>query len=319
MGEQSNWVETLAGRPVEPMKPLESVEDVVAARAWFAEVFATPPSPLPEDVRLERVTLTDRGGRELTAEVCVPAGDGPFPPLLYLHDGGWCAGKVENERDFCVEVAQHGFVVASLDYALAPEHAFPWAVEDAVYGLRWLAGHAADYGGDPARLAIGGSSAGANIGAAALVANASDEPLVDGGDLEGVRVDVAAALFLYGAYDFRALTMEPADYADLIEMMFNLAYLGPHFLSRHHDPLVSPRFSEHLDRFPPTYLTCGDRDGLLPQSFYMARALVDAGVPTTVSVVAGVDHFIRIRPRPAAVTAEVERMTTWLAGQTAAS
>jgi acetyl esterase/lipase len=80
--------------------------------------------------------------------------------------------------------------------------------------------------------------------------------------------------------------------------MFNLAYLGPHFLSRHFDPLVSPRYAENLDRFPPAYLTCGARDTLIPQTFDFARALVDAGVSTTVSIVPDVDRFIRIRPRP---------------------
>lgn len=140
---------------------------------------------------------------------------------------------------------------------------------------------------------------------------------MDGGDLEGVDVLLAGALFLYGVYDFRALTIEPGEYANLVEMMFNLAYLGPHFLSRHLDPLVSPRYAENLGRFPPTYLACGARDTLLPQTFGFARALVDAGVSTTASIVPDVDHSIRIRPRPASVAAEVERMAAWLLERTA--
>jgi acetyl esterase/lipase len=164
---------------------------------------------------------------------------------------------------------------------------------------------------------VAGSSAGANIGAAAALAVLPGGPAVDGGDLEGVDVRLSGALFLYGVYDFRTLTMEPGEYANLVEMMFNLAYLGPHFLSRHFDPLVSPRYAENLDRFPPTYLACGARDTLLPQTLDFAWALVDAGVSTTASIVPDVDHFIRIRPRPPEVTAEVERIAAWPRERTA--
>lgn len=81
--------------------------------------------------------------------------------------------------------------------------------------------------------------------------------------------------------------------------------------------LVSPRYADNLECFPPTYLACGAGDTLLPQTFDFARALVDAGVSTTVSILPEVDHFIRIRPRPPQVTAEVERMAARLLERTA--
>jgi acetyl esterase/lipase len=279
---------TSSGRPTSAAR---------SARSWGRRIAAPDGDRAPE---------LDRGHRRAA-----------YPTVLYLHDGGWCAGKIENERDFCAEVAARGFVVVSLDYPLAPEHPFPRAVEDAVYALRWVVRNAARHGGDPERVVVAGSSAGANIGAAAALAVSPGGPAVDGGDLAGVPVALSGTLFLYGVYDFRTLTMEPGEYANLVEMMFNLAYLGPHFLSRHLDPLVSPRHAKNLGRFPPTYLACGARDTLLPQTFDFARALVDAGASTTVSIVPDVDHFIRIRPRPASVAAEVERMTAWLEEHTA--
>jgi acetyl esterase len=310
---QPTWMDRVAGRPVRPPS-LESVEDVIAMRAFFAGELATPVAELPPGVeRLETVTLRERGGTPLTAEVAVPSGEGPFPVLQYLHGGGWCAATVANTRGFCLQLAAHGLVVASLDYGLAPEHPFPWAVEDAVYGLRWLAEHAQELGGDGARVAIGGASAGANLAAAAIVALTADEGLVEGGDLAGVRVAPTAALFLYGLFDFPQLMLEPGAYADLAEMMFNLAYLGPHFLRYHRNPLVSPVHAGHLDRFPPTYVSCGSRDTLLGQSFDMARALARAGVETTVSVVPGVDHsFVRLGDLPPRVEAEIDRIGSWL-------
>jgi len=145
--EQPNWIEGIAGRPVEALKPLDSVEDVIAAREYFARVFDRALATLPEGVTLEHVVLRERDGRQLRAEVCAPATAGAYPTILYLHDGGWCAGKIENERDLCAEVAARGFAVVSLDYPVAPEHPFPRAVEDAVYGLRWVTRNAAQHGG----------------------------------------------------------------------------------------------------------------------------------------------------------------------------
>jgi acetyl esterase/lipase len=260
--EQPNWIEGIAGRPVEEMKPLESVEDVIAARAYFATVFDREPAPLPEGVTLEHVVLRERDGRQLRAEVCA------------LSAGG----------------------------------------RDAAYALRRVARNASRHGGDAERTVVAGSSAGANIGAAATLAVLPGGPAVDGGDLEGVDVRLSAALLLYGVYDFRTLTTEPGEYANLVEIP---GLPRPHFLSRHFDPLVSPRHAENLDRFPPTYLACGARDTLLTQTLDFAKALVDAAVSTTVSIVADVDHFIRIRPRPAQVADEVERMAAWLAERTA--
>ncbi|MEA2329871.1 MAG: acetyl esterase [Thermoleophilaceae bacterium] len=311
-------MDNVAGRSVRPPS-LESVEDVVAMRAFFQTELATPASVLPEGVeRLEHLALRERAGTALTAELYVPKGEGPFPAMLWLHGGGWCAGTVENIRGFCMSLAERGILVASLDYGLAPEHPFPWAVEDAVYALRWLARNVSDFNGDGSRLAVGGASAGANLAAAATVALTSDDELVDGGDLAGVDVSLSAALFLYGIFDFPQMMLEPGSHAELVEMMFNMAYLGPHFLRHHRDPLVSPIYSEHLERFPATYFSCGARDSALDQSLRMARALAYAGVPTTASVVAGSDHsFVRLTPLPPRVTQEIERIGAWLMEETA--
>ena len=98
-----------------------------------------------------------------------------------------------------------------------------------------------------------------------------------------------------------------------IETTWNLAYLGPNFVKVHRDPLVSPAYSKVLDRFPATYINCGGRDALLPQSFRFAKCLVDAGVETTVSIVGPGDHEFLLGPDyvPGA-TEELDRMIDWM-------
>jgi acetyl esterase/lipase len=102
-------------------------------------------------------------------------------------------------------------------------------------------------------------------------------------------------------------------------MMFKYAHLGPTFLSLHRSPLVSPVFAPGLEAFPPTYLSCGDRDLLLPQSLSMAKALAKAGVSTTLSVVAGADHtFAQLEDDLPCATPELDRTFAWLAEHAAA-
>jgi acetyl esterase len=63
-----------------------------------------------------------------------------------------------------------GVIVASVEYRLAPEHPYPAAVEDTLAAVHWAANNAAEWGGNPSRLALGGDSAGANLAAIALAA-----------------------------------------------------------------------------------------------------------------------------------------------------
>jgi acetyl esterase len=212
-----------------------------------------------------------------------------------------------------MRIAEQGFVVVNLDYGLAPEHPFPWAVEDAVYGARWITRHVADYKGDGTRLGIGGDSCGSNLSAAAIIALTSEEELVDGGDLAGVPVEFTAALFLYGLLSYELMMRRPGSQLGPIEIMGNLAYLGPTFLKEHGNPLVSPVLAPHPERFPQTYLTVGDEDSLLAHTFQMADLLATANVPTTVSVVAGMDHaFLMLEHLFPQAREEMERLALWL-------
>jgi acetyl esterase len=308
-----SWVARLLESPPTPGPPITSVEMIPERRSFLAlpELAVDPPPGV--DLRAD-VVLRERDGERLTAEIAVPGGEGPHPVLVYLHGGAWCLWSAAEVRRFTFRVASRGYVVISLNYGLAPERPFPWAVEDAIYGARWTARNAAVHGGDPDRIAIGGDSSGANLAAAATAFLAGLDAEVDEGDLAGVDVRLRAALLLYGNFDFGQRMLEPSTTPGTTEVMSNLAYLGPHFLPKHSDPLVSPIRASTLGEFPPTYLCCGDEDPTLPQSLAMTGALATAGVPATLSVVAGADHeFLLIDERRLPVVArESQRILDWL-------
>ena len=105
----------------------------------------------------------------------------PLPVLVWLHGGGHVVGSLDSYDALCRQLAlQAACLVVSVAYRLAPEHKFPAGVDDSIAALQWVGAHTAEIGGDPARIAIGGDSAGGNLAAACaiLARDAGAPPLV---------------------------------------------------------------------------------------------------------------------------------------------
>jgi acetyl esterase len=311
--DNSSWLSLVAEEEVEA-PPLTTLEEVIAFRAAPSRDLTRHNVDLPEGVGVEEaVVLGEVDGLEVPAEIYTPAGSGPFPMMLYMHGGGWCLGKAEYVRKLGMSIAELGHVVVNLDYALAPEHPFPASLQQTIFASRWMVENATEIKGRSGPIAIGGASAGANLAAAAISVLSADEA----GDGD---VSFSAALFLYGIFNFPLLMQEPGSHAGgFAETMYNLAYLGPHWLTKHRDPRVSPALAPNLEAFPPAYLTIGDQDALLPQTVDMGKRLAEAGVPTRVSIVPGLNHsFAYIPHKLPDAAAELARMFAWLTGATGA-
>src|SRR5581483_1033855 len=117
---------------------------------------------VPPEVTVEPVTVGGIGAERLT-----PPGDTEGRTILYLHGGGYCMGSLLTVRGLGAGIALASrAVVVDLDYRLAPENPCPAGIEDALAAYDALL---AD-GVAPARLAIGGDSAGGGLTVATLVA-----------------------------------------------------------------------------------------------------------------------------------------------------
>ena len=140
-----------AGRPA--LHTLSPAQARIAYEAG-AGVLEVPRAELP---RVEDLHVPSRDGVQLPARLYAPGTAAALPALLYLHGGGFTIGSVATHDVLCRELARLGrCMVLSLDYRLAPEHAFPTASNDAWDALAWLAANAARLGADPGRLAVGG-------------------------------------------------------------------------------------------------------------------------------------------------------------------
>lgn len=303
----------LAGHPVHaPVRT--KVEDFIAGRGSLDLSHLN--ANLPEmDTVHENVEFRVRGDAKLTGEVYVPLGAGQLPLFLYLHGGGWSGGCARDERKIAMRIASAGFIVLNLDYRLAPEHPFPSALEDCIFAAQWLVNNAQDYGGRRGPIGIGGHSAGANLSASTVAA------LSPGGEELLARlerredeqsVSFYGAVLFAGIYSFPLMLQEPGANAGVVEL-WHQSYLGPNYLRENRNPLVSPAFAPNLKSFPPTYVCCGSEDACLSQSLCFTKALAEADVSVTASVVAGVDHGLPFLDHVyESVEHELASVTAWL-------
>ena len=94
----------------------------------------------------------------------------PSPALIYLHGGGFVMFSINTHDRLMREYAAKGrFIVIGVDYPLAPEHKFPVALDCITNLVLWLEDNAYALGIDPARMAIGGDSAGGNLSISACL------------------------------------------------------------------------------------------------------------------------------------------------------
>lgn len=143
---------------------------------WRARLADMVPDPTLDELRAdgafevhEARVPGPEGAPEVSLLVARPAGLAAGAPVVYhVHGGGMISGSNRAGLDVILrEWAEPlELVVVSVAYRLAPEHPYPAGVEDCYAGLRWVAEHAADIGGDPARVVVAGGSAGGGLAAA---------------------------------------------------------------------------------------------------------------------------------------------------------
>ncbi|AKT50573.1 alpha/beta hydrolase [Arsenicicoccus sp. oral taxon 190] len=218
-------------------------------------------------------------GGDIPVRVYNPRPDRPAPGVVvYFHGGGFVSGSLDTVDPVCRFLARYsGCVVVSVDYRLAPEHAFPCAVEDAVAAFRHVRDHLGDYAAPDAPVAVMGDSAGGNL--AAVVCHRTVEDEAGGPDLQVLLTPVvdwsrkarSYTLFAQGYY----LTEATMDW-------YSHHYLREPEQAGHPD--ASPLLARHLGGLPPAYVLVAAFDVLRDEGLAYAARLEEAGVPVTLRV-----------------------------------
>ena len=223
---------------------------------------------------------------DIPVRVYVPAADEaePRPVLVYFHGGGWVIGDLET-HDAAVRslAARSGFTVVAVDYRLAPEHPFPAPLEDCLAAVEWVVKSADELSIDPARLAVGGDSAGGNL--AAVVACR-------------LRDTAAAPRFQLLVYPVTDGTLSQPSIEDNADGYFltkdMMAWFWQHYVGSgsRTDPGCSPLHAEDaaLVGLPPALVITAEFDPLRDEGEAYAARLASAGVEVTVTRYDGVIH-----------------------------
>lgn len=255
------------------------------------------------------VDVADHAEAGVPVRVYRPAVGASGGALLWLHGGGLIVGRPAMDDGRCVAWARDlGLVVVSVDYRLAPEHPFPAALDDAYAAWSWLQGAANGLGVDPARIAVGGASAGGGL--AACLA----QRLRDAGGPQP-----AAQLLVYPMLDDRTAARRELDGAGhrVWTNRSNLAGWSA-FLGREPgapevpDHAVAARAAD-LAGLPPAWIGVGALDLFLDEDRAYAARLAAAGVATEVHEVPGAPHgFDALAPDVPLARAFMERQTAFL-------
>lgn len=274
--------------------------------ALHSDTVAGPAMALTEDRWLPIM------GRRLLCRFHRPAriADGlsdAAPVLIYLHGGGWVWNSIDTHDRLMREyAAAAGCAVIGPDYALSPEAAFPQALEETAAVVRWVAAHGADWGVDPARIVIGGDSAGGNLAAAAALLLRDTDP----------NLRLAGLLLNYGVFDARLDTPSYDEFADGYRLTRDkMRFYWDCYCPRPADrlnPLASPLRAD-LAGLPPVLLHWAALDVLSGENAAMAERLRAAGVPLEAEVFPGVAHgFLREIAEVARAREAVEKAGGWL-------
>jgi acetyl esterase len=203
--------------------------------------------------------------------------------LVYFFGGGWVLGTIDTADGVSRSLANSsGALVVVPGYRLAPEHPFPAAVEDCYAAVRWVAGHADEIGADPARLAVGGDSAGGNLAAGVALRARADGPALAGQILVYPNTDQLAD----------DESMRAADDPFLFNR-YSVAWYRQHYLADPADaasPLASPLRADSLAGLPPALVITAEYDPLRDQGEAYFRRLAAEGVQAELIRYPGMAH-----------------------------
>lgn len=214
----------------------------------------------------------------------------PLPVLLFLHGGGFFCGDLRSDRTRCAHYALNAHcAVVAVAYKLAPEEPFPAALNDCYRVLEFLWDRSRELNLDRDRMAIGGSSAGANLAAAVtLLARDRNGP------------KICFQMLLVPALDDRLETQSALQFTDVpdfarpeAEVMWRW-YLGRDVTEV--SPYAAPARASDLSGLPTAYVLCAGLDPLRDEGLNYAHRLTEAGVAVELHLAPSIPHgFASIR------------------------
>lgn len=250
--------------------------------------------PDRDDVRKDDLLVPGhQDDPEVAVRVYTPTTvEGPHPALLYIHGGGFMMGDIEMMdvpcQRYCAELPA---VIVSVEYRLAPEHPYPAGLHDCYAALVWLQAHADELGVDPARIGVGGGSAGGGLSAAvALLARDLGGPALCFQFLQIPELDDRLETASMQQFTDTPLWNRP-----------NAIWSWTHYLGPLHGTddipyTAAPARCTDLSGLPPAYVSTMEFDPLRDEGIHYALGLLQAGVQVELHSFPGTFHGSSLIP-----------------------
>lgn len=247
---------------------------VEEARAQFAASASALPRG-PEMAQVQMFSIPVDGG-EIKARQYVPPGT-TVGLCVYFHGGGFVLGSIDEFDVLCRTLAlRSACTLVSVDYRLAPEHAFPTAINDAIAAVRWAATLPEASEG----IAIAGDSAGGNLATVASLELRREIP-------------IRLQLMFNPATDTDFTRDSYAEFGnDYLLKAKDCEYFFKQYAQGHDlkDPRIAPLRSSDLRGAPPAWIGVAEYDVLRDEGEAYAAALRAVGTPTALVRYEGVMH-----------------------------
>jgi acetyl esterase/lipase len=244
------------------------------------------------------LTYAVHDGVDLKGDLYLPAGPGPFPVIVNVHGGYWRRGSRDTYQHWGPYLAARGYAGFTISYRLSQpgKKSYPEAVNDVRAAVQFMRGSAARFRLDPARVALWGNSAGAQL--AALVALAGDSPVLAGAYPQDAHASVSTGVKLligtYGIYDLvaqwrHAQIGTPGD--NLVESFLGASPMQDRRRYFDASPISHATIANNKTA---VYLSWGTEDDVVDhrtQSLEFLLALKQAGFNVRNCVVHGAGHY----------------------------
>lgn len=235
------------------------------------------------DIATRDITIPGPAG-EIMARVYTPAGDGPFPVIVYYHGGGWVIADIDTYDASARSLALGtGAVVVASHYRQGPEAVFPAAHDDAYAAYVWIVENAGELNGDSSRIAVAGESAGANL-AANVAIMARDAQITQ--PLHQLLVYPVAGNDMTTPSYIENADAAPLGKADMAWFVSH-AFASPQDAA---DPRINLVGRDDLSDLPPATVITAQIDPLQSESIAYGEALMAAGGPVEMMNFDGVTH-----------------------------
>jgi acetyl esterase/lipase len=225
--------------------------------------------------------------QHLQVNLARPAqGDGPFPTVLCIHGGGFRAGTRDSYDGLIRQLAERGYVAATVTYRLAPKYPFPAAIYDVKAAVRWLRANAAKYHIDPDHIGVTGGSAGGHLAQFLGVTADVKEFEGDEGNLDQSS-RVTCVVNDYGPSDFTKSYGKSVDAAEVLPL-----FLGGNLEQQRQKHILASPLYWVTPHAAPTLCIHGTKDNYVAyeQAVWMVDKLLAAGVEAELMTMDGAGH-----------------------------